>query len=36
MLKGLLKAGFQATSLAHFECEDLLAGARLDAHFIES
>ncbi len=36
MLKGLLKAGFQVTSLAHFELEDSLAGAGLDACSIES
>jgi hypothetical protein len=29
MLSGLLKAGFQATSLSHFELEDSLAIAEL-------
>jgi len=36
MLEGLLKACFQATSLAHFEREDSLAGAELVARSIES
>ena len=35
MLKGLLKAGFQATSLVHFELEDSLAGIELDARSVE-
>ncbi len=36
MLEGLLKACFQATSLAQFGREDSLAGAELVAHSIES
>jgi len=36
MLEGLLKACVQATSLAHFEREDSLAGAELVARSIES
>ncbi len=36
MLEGLLKACFQATSFAHFERGDSLAGAELVARSIES
>ncbi len=36
MLKGLLKDCIQAMPLAHFEREDSLAKAELDAHSIES
>jgi hypothetical protein len=36
MLKGLLKAAIQATSLAHFEHEDWLARAEHVACSIES
>jgi len=36
MLKGLLKAGFLETSLAHFEREDSIAGAEHVACSIES